>query len=183
MFNKGFLKFFDKLIRNFFRNGNLKTGDMMLVGESQQFLPLSDPWLAWLKNKDLNPAGDLVDTADVDPIGTTKSTTIREIADPIIKTASVYLKGLCKLDPDLKKTAANMNVLDTALHMGKQATESMLDNLMKEDLLNATLSFYKPEDLQKFASAAEAMDPAPAFKVIMPFDKEAKAQADCWGQW
>ena len=158
----------------FFRNGNLKTGDMMLVGESQQFLPLSDPWLAWLKNKDLNPAGDLVDTADVDPIGTTKSTTIREIADPIIKTASVYLKGLCKLDPDLKKTASSMNVFDTALHMGKQATESMLDNLMKEDLLNATLSFYKPEDLQKFASAAEALDPAPAFKVIMPFDKEAK---------
>ena len=158
----------------FFRNGNLKTGDMMLIGESQQFLPLSDPWLSWLKNKDLNPAGDLVDTADVDPIGTTKSTTIREIADPIIKTASVYLKGLCKLDPDLKKTASSMNVFDTALHMGKQATESMLDNLMKEDLLNATLSFYKPEDLQKFASAAEVLDPAPAFKVIMPFDKEAK---------
>ena len=158
----------------FFNNGNLKTGDMMLVGESQQFLPLSDPWLSWLKNKDLNPAGDLVDTADVDPIGTTKSTTIREIADPIIKTASVYLKGLCRLDPDLKKTASQMNVLDTALHMGKQATESMLDNMMKEDLLNATLSFYSPEDLQKFASAAQAMDPAPAFKVIMPFDKEAK---------
>ena len=158
----------------FFRNGNLKTGDMMLIGESQQFLPLSDPWLSWLKNKDLNPAGDLVDTADVDPIGTTKSTTIREIADPIIKTASVYLKGLCKLDPDLKKTASSMNVFDTALHMGKQATESMLDNLMKEDLLNATLSFYKPEDLQKFASIAQSMDPAPAFKVIMPFDKEAK---------
>lgn len=158
----------------FFKNGQLKTGDMMLIGETQQFLPMSDPWLAWIKNKDLTPAGEQVPTSEVDPIGTTKGTTIREIADPIIKTASVYLKGLCKIDPDLTKTAAQLNVFDTALHMGKQATESMLDNMMKEDLLNATLSFYNPEDLQKFASAAQAMDPAPAFKVIMPFDKEAK---------
>lgn len=157
----------------FFRNGNLKTGDMMLIGATQQFLPMSDPWLSWIKNKDLLPAGEAMPADGIDMVGTTKGTTIRQIADPIIKTASVYLKGLCKLDPDLTKTAANLNVLDTALHMGKQATESMLDNLMKEDMLNATLSFYEPEDLQKFASSAQAMDPAPAFKVIMPFDKEA----------
>ena len=158
----------------FFKNGNLKTGDMMLIGASQQFLPMSDPWLAWIKNKDLMPAGELVSDKDVDAGNSTRSTTVREIADPILKTASTYLKGLCKLDPDLQKTAASMNVLNTALHMGKQATESMLDNMMNQDLLNATLSFYQPEDLQKFASAAQAMDDAPAFKVILPFEKEAK---------
>ena len=157
----------------FFRNGQLKTGDMMLIGATQQFLPMSDPWLAWIKNKDLNPAGEPVPTDLVEDSTSTKGTTIREIADPIIKTASIYLKGLCRLDPDLTKVASKMSVLDTALHMGKQATESMLDNLMKEDLLNATLSFYKPEDLQKFAKEATALEPAPAFKVIMPFDKEA----------
>ena len=162
----------------FFMNGQLKTGDMMLVGATQQFLPMSDPWLAWIKNKDLNPAGEQVPRDGMDDIGTTKGTTIREIADPIIKTASVYLKGLCRLDPDLTKVASKMSVLDTALHLGKQATESMLDNLMKEDMLNATLSFYNPEDLQKFASAATAMDPVPAFKVIMPFDKEAHELKD-----
>lgn len=162
----------------FFMNGQLKTGDMMLVGATQQFLPMSDPWLAWIKNKDLNPAGEQVPRDGMDDIGTTKGTTIREIADPIIKTASVYLKGLCRLDPDLTKVASRMSVLDTALHLGKQATESMLDNLMKEDMLNATLSFYNPEDLQKFASAATAMDPVPAFKVIMPFDKEAHELKD-----
>ena len=162
----------------FFRNGQLKTGDMMLIGATQQFLPMSDPWLAWIKNKDLSPAGELVPNDGIDMISSTKGTTIREIADPIIKTASVYLKGLCKLDPDLTKTASQMSVLDTALHMGKQATESMLDNLMKEDMLNATLSFYGPEQLQKFANDATAMDPAPAFKVIMPFDKEAHELSD-----
>ena len=162
----------------FFRNGQLKTGDMMLVGATQQFLPMSDPWLAWIKNKDLNPAGEAVPNDVMENDLSTKGTTIREIADPIIKTASVYLKGLCRLDPDLTKTAANMNILDTALHMGKQATESMLDNLMKEDLLNATLSFYKPEDLQKFAKEATALEPAPAFQVIMPFDKEAHELKD-----
>lgn len=158
----------------FFRNGQLKTGDMMLIGQSQTFLPMSDPWLAWIKNKDITPEGELVSAKDLDPVGTTKGTTIREIADPIIKTASVYLKGLCKLDPELTKTASQMNVLDTALHMGKEATASMLDNMTKEDLLNATLSFYTPEDLQKFAYTAQDMDDAPAFKVIMPFEKEAK---------
>ena len=158
----------------FFRNGQLKTGDMMLIGETQTFLPMSDPWLAWIKNKDLVPSGELIPADEMDPIGNTKGTTIREIADPIIKTASVFLKGLCKLDPDLTKTASQMNVLDTTLHMGKQATESMLDNLVKPDLLNAALSFYKPEDLQKFAMAANDMVPAPAVQVIMPFDKEAK---------
>ena len=158
----------------FFRNGQLKTGDMMLIGQTQTFLPMSDPWLAWIKNKDLTPEGELVPAKDMDPIGTTKGTTIREIADPIMKTASVYLKGLCKLDPELTKTAAEMSVFDTALHMGKEATASMLDNLTKEDMLNATLSFYNPEDLQKFAYAAQDMDEPPAFKVIMPFEKEAK---------
>jgi hypothetical protein len=162
----------------FFRNGQLKTGDMMLVGATQQFLPMSDPWLAWIKNKDLNPAGETVPSDILESDVSTKGTTIREIADPIIKTASLYLKGLCKLDPDLTKTASKMNVLDTALHMGKQATESMLDTLMKEDLLNATLSFYKPEDLQKFAKEATALEPAPAFQVIMPFDKEAHELKD-----
>ena len=158
----------------FFRNGQLKTGDMMLIGQSQTFLPMSDPWLAWLKNKDLTPEGELVNSKDIDPMGTTKGTTIREIADPIIKTASVYLKGLCKLDPELTKTAASMNVFDTTLHMGKEATASMLDNMTKPNLLNATLSFYNPEDLQKFAYTAQDMDEPPAFKVIMPFEKEAK---------
>ena len=159
----------------FFKNGQLKTGDMMLLTDTQQFLPMSDPWLAWVKSKDVNSAGELVPEKDLNAyIGSTKGTTIREMADPIIKTASVYLKGLLRLDPDLKKTASKMNVFDTALHMGKQATESMLDNMMNTDLLNATLSFYNPEDLQKFASAAALMDPASPIEVITPFDKQAK---------
>ena len=158
----------------FCRSGQINTGDMMLIGESQTFLPMSDPWLSWLKNKDLVPEGELIPANEMDPIGSTKGTTIREIADPIIKTASVFLKGLCKLDPELTKTAAAMNVLDTSLHMGKQATEVMLDTVMKPDILNATLSFYNPEDLQKFAAAANDMVPAPNVQVIMPFDKEAK---------
>ena len=201
----------------FFLNGNIKTADMMLLAETQQFLPMSDPWISWIKNKDIAPEAKIVDMNDIDTAGSTKATTIRYISDPIIKSASgepklhksanvsglyfweracgmeksakmaedvmkdsyssmssVYLKGLCKLDPDLKKTASDMNVLDTVLHMGNEATASMLDNMTKKDLLNATLSFYTPEQIQKFASVASTMDPKPAFQVILPFDKEAK---------
>ena len=158
----------------FFLNGNIKTADMMLLADTQQFLPMSDPWIGWIKTKDITQSGELIDDTEMGMQGSTKGTTIRYISDPIIKAASAYMKGLCKLDPDLKKTASDMNVLDTALHMGKEATASMLDNLMKTDMLNATLSFYAPDKIQKFASVASTMDPAPAFKVIMPFDKEAK---------
>lgn len=201
----------------FFMNGSIKTADMMLLADTQQFLPMSDPWIQWVKMKDISPEAKLVDQTDVDNVGSTKATTVREISDPIIKSASVlpklhksanvpglyfwertcgleksakvaedvmgdaysgmssvYLKGLCKLDPELKKTASSMNVFDTAIHMGRETTASMLDNLMKPDLLNAALSFYNPESLQKFASVAQTMDPKPDFQVILPFDKAAK---------
>jgi len=201
----------------FFMGGNIKTADMMLLADTQQFLPLSDPWIQWIKSKDIVPEATMVDDTVNTDGGSVRATTIRELNDPIIKSASVlpklhksanvpglyfweracgieksakmaedvmkdsyssmssvYMKGLCKLDPQLTKKASDMSVLDTALHLGRETTASMLDSLMKEDMLNATLSFYNPSELQKFASVAQTMDPAPAFKVIMPFDKEAK---------
>ena len=158
----------------FFLNGQVRTADMMLLAQTQQFLPMSDPWIQWIKTKDITQEAKLVPDNEAAEANSTRGTTIRELSDPIIKSASVYLKGLCKLDPDLKKTASAMSIFDTALHMGKDATASLLDNMMNPDLLNATLSFYRPESLQKFASVAQTMDPKPDFQVILPFDKEAK---------
>ena len=75
----------------FFKNGKIKTGDMMFIAQSQQFLPLTDPWLAWLKTKDLNDAGQTVEPELLDNMLSSKGTTIRNLADPIVKTAAKEL--------------------------------------------------------------------------------------------
>ena len=161
----------------FFKKGKIKTGDMMLIAQSQQFLPLSDPWLSWLEQKDLQEAGELVDRKYVDDHGSTSAATIREIADPILKTASLYLRGLLHLSPDMTKQAAVMNVLDTTIKTGKQATADMLDRMIgNTTFLNAALSFYSPEELSAFSKKAAEIgqDLPPAVSLIRPFEKEAK---------
>lgn len=160
----------------FFKNNKLKTADMMFIAQTQQFLPLADPWLAWLKNKDLADVGELVPQQLVDDNLGTKGTTIRDIADPIIKTASVYLRGLLHTEPDMMAKVAGASILDTAISFGKNASETLLDNMIKNaNFLNATLTFYSGEELDGFAKKASAMsDEVPTVELIMPLDKEAK---------
>ena len=164
----------------FFKNNKLQTGDMMFIAQTQQFLPLADPWLAWLYNKDLTHAGDEVPPGAVETTDGAKGTTIREISDPIMKTAAVYLRGLLHTDPDLRKHAAQASLLDTALAFGKNASETLLDNLIKKpDFLNATLAFYSGDELDAFAKKASAMaEELPTVELILPLDKEAKTLSD-----
>ena len=163
-------------VPSFFRNNKLQTGDIMLVAQTQQFLPLSDAWLAWLKTKDLNDAGEQVPPMAVEQNTGAKGVTIRDMSDPILKTASVYLRGLLHTDPDLSITRQQTSILDTALHMGKQASETLLDNLIKNNnFLNAALTFYSGDELDIFAKKAYAMaEPEQMVELIMPLDKEAK---------
>ena len=164
----------------FFKDNKLQTGDMMFIAQTQQFLPLADPWLAWLYNKDLTHAGDEVPPGAVETTDGAKGTTIREISDPIMKTAAVYLRGLLHTDPDLRKHAAQASILDTALAFGKNASETLLDNLIKKpDFLNATLAFYSGDELDAFAKKASAMaEELPTVELILPLDKEAKTLSD-----
>ena len=78
----------------FFKNQKLRTGDMMFVAQNQQFLPLDDPWLAWIRDKDLRTVGENVGPDTGTDGATADSTLVREYADPITKTAALYLKAL-----------------------------------------------------------------------------------------
>jgi hypothetical protein len=164
----------------FFKNNKLKTADMMFLAQSQQFLPLADPWLAWLKNKDLADVGELIPQELVDDNLGTKGTTIRDIADPIIKTASVYLRGLLHTEPNMMEKVTGASILDTALSFGKQASETLLDNMIKNaNFLNATLTFYSGDELDSFAKKASEMSASESsVELIMPLDKEAKTLND-----
>ena len=72
----------------FFLNGNIKTADMMLLADTQQFLPMSDPWIGWIKTKDVTESGKLIDEDQMGSETSAKGVTIRNISDPIIKSAS-----------------------------------------------------------------------------------------------
>lgn len=165
------------MIPSFYRNSKIKTGDMMFLPSTQQFLPMSDPWLSWVEEKELGQPGSAVPEDLAGQTGNVASAeTIRQYTDPIIKTGSVYLRGLLHVDPDLTKRNAEVSILDTALSMGKHASCSMLDNLTGDNnFLNAALRFYSGDELDGFAKKASALGEDPnETQVILPFTKEAK---------
>ena len=157
----------------FYKNGNIDTGDMMFLPATQQFLPLSDPWLSWLQDKDLRQPGKIVDNKQTIQ---QSAVTVKEITDPIVKTACVYLKGLLRTGLDAVKKPDSHNIFDTVLGMGKTASASMLDNLTGDRMfLNAALRFYSGDQLDAFAKKADALDAVVEdVTVVLPFTKEAK---------
>lgn len=174
------------LVPSVYKSGKISTGDMMFLADAQQFLPISDPWLAWLQNKELRPAGDTVPQAEYGP-GTTGSdagaTTVREISDPIMKTACLagiaHIRGMLRTGVELTGGSRAGSVLDTAIGMGKTASEVMLDAMIgSPDFLNATLRFYDGDTIDTFAKKAALLDRPVAVpskvSVVLPFTKEAR---------
>lgn len=207
-------------VPSFFKQNKIQTGDMMFIAKTQQFLPLSDAWLAYIRDTELRPVGKQVPHEAITDGGSAKAVTIRDISDPITKTAanqmpiksekipgmyfwiksdgltksaaraeevmgssnscmaSVFLRGLLHLDPDMKKTASDVNIMDVALHMGADVTESLMDTMIKNaDFMNATLSFYGTDAVNNFAKKAIALEEelnTPEVELILPLTKEAK---------
>lgn len=143
----------------FFYKGRIKTGELMYVPVTDSFLPLSDAWLSWLKNKDVSEAGEFIPSQEnkdkgVDPF----SARIKDFNDPLMKQASV---------------------LNTALKMGKRASENLLGALQNTDFLNACLHFYTPQELSGFAKTASQMfQDVEKPKLVTVMSKEASLLSD-----
>lgn len=137
-----------------YKNGRISTGQMMFIPSTSTFLPLSDAWMSWIKNKDITNVGEAVNPKEQGIYGATPaSARASELTDPIMKTASVF---------------------DTALKLGKKATAEFLDRLSNIDYLNDTFKFYSPEDVEQFAKKASAKFPEEEqITTIGIFDKEA----------
>lgn len=168
-------------IPSFYKQGKISTGDMMFLPQTQQFLPLSDPWLSWVQNKDLKQSGTI---ADKPQGGGQGSVTVKQLTDPIVKTACVYLKGLLRsvgsLEGLTKVASRPSSIFGMALGMGKKASEEVLDNLIgNKTFLNAALSFYGADHLESFSKQASRLGalsrvkPAPKAIAVEPFTKEA----------
>ena len=160
----------------FFKSNKLRTGDMFFIPQTQQFLPLSDPWISWIQNKDVDDGGDLVDPKYLGNRNEAKGDTVRTLTDPLIKSASLELSYLLQRFPDMERRVEDASLLDTVISFGKTASESLLDNMIKNaDFLNAALTFYSGDELDTFAKQAAAMGaPAQEIELIMPLDKTAK---------
>ena len=132
-------------VPSFFKANKIQTGDMMFVAQTQQFLPLSDAWVAWLRDKDLSDPGQIIPRDAIDDNSSAKATTIRDIADPITKTAAPQIPEPSDKVPGLyiwRKSAA----LDT------------MESMMAPIFLRGVL--YLDPDMRKEASGASILDVA-----------------------
>ena len=143
----------------FFYKGRIKTGEIMYVPVTDSFLPLSDAWLSWLKNKDVSEAGELIPAEELKDKGVDQfGARIKDYNDPLMKQASV---------------------LNTALKMGKKASQNLLGALQNTDFLNACLHFYTPQELSGFAkTASEMFQDVEKPRLVTVMSKEASLLSD-----
>ena len=146
-----------------FRKGKISTGEIMEVPGLQMFLPLSDAWLSWVKNKDDKGEAETIDPSQANkygrPAGSARS---REPIDPLLKNASFDV------------IPKSPSVLETSLLLGKKASDKMLDMLCNENYLNEAFKFYSPQEIQGFMKkASEKFPDEPELELISLFDKKA----------
>lgn len=147
-----------------FSKGKISTAEIMEVPGLQMFLPLSDAWLSWIKNKDDKGEAEMIPAGDANmfgkPAGSARS---REPIDPLLKNAS---KEPSKADTP--------SIFDMVLKMGKKASIKFMDYLSNPDFMNETFKFYCPQDIKKFAKAAcEKYPEDPEIELITIMDKRA----------
>lgn len=156
-------------VPSFFNNGKIKTGDMMYVPSIDMFRPMSDAWLADVKNMTLSDSGEAVKPEQANAgAATPAAIRVKESNDPVVKTASYAAT----------ESSPEISILDTALKMGKQAAYKMVERLSdNRAFLNNTLKFYSGDqivDFVKTASMKFAEAPTkPEYTVITVLDKRA----------
>lgn len=160
-------------VPSFFNNGKIKTGDMMYVPSIDMFRPMSDAWLADVRNLQLGDTGTSVPVQQANA-ASPGSVRVKQSTDPIVKTAS--LQAVAK---DMQPS----DIFSTAIKMGKKASAFLVDKLHNDkQFLSNVLKFYKAQDVVDFAKrAAVAFDqqPAvPAYQLITPIDKRASQLTD-----
>lgn len=161
----------------FFNKGKINTGQMMYVPVTDTFLPLSDAWLSWIKNKDVSDIGQFIPADQLDHDGVDQnSARVKQFVDPVMKQASYSRRfqkavNYAKASLSLNKSAS---VLNMALKLGKTASDKLLNMFDNTDFLNAALNFYKPQEIAGFAKTASEIFPEQRkAQVITVLDKKA----------
>lgn len=144
------------MVPSFYHAGDINTGDMMFLPDEQIFLPLSEPWLAWVQQRGLGNNGTIIPRGAVGREYEAGAETIRKRTDPLLKTACLYLRGLLRVNPDLERDGADVSVLDMALGMGKEASCALLTAMDEDDgrLVNAFLQWNGKDAVLDFVKTA-----------------------------
>lgn len=160
----------------FFRNEQIDTGKIMFIANTQQFVPMSDPWIQYVREKDLQDPGELIEGTEKKKPGVPADTArTYEWADPMTKAAAlVTLNAVSRIGAG----SGGDGIFGMALEMGKEASANLMDMLMEPPILNSALSFYPAEAIGAFAKKATALyeevPETPDYEVVLPFTDEAK---------
>jgi hypothetical protein len=160
----------------FFRNEHIDTGKIMFIANTQQFVPMSDPWIQYIREKDLQDPGELVEGTEKNTPGVPVDTArTYEWADPMTKSAAlVTLNAVSRIGAG----SGGEGIFGMALEMGKEASANLMDMLVEPPILNSALSFYPAEAIEAFAKKATALyeevPETPDYEVVLPFTDEAK---------
>ena len=167
-------------VPSFFNQGRLRTADIIILADKQQFLPATEGVVTYLKSKYDRSVGETVEKNQPKIVnGMPSSVTVRDNLTPIRKAASFLL------DMDKIEEHANtpLNILDVALKMGKEASLSLV-NIMSNDtrVFNDFVDFYGVDALGHFKTAAEKLCTpvyeSPDTYLVEPFSKQASGMTE-----
>lgn len=158
-------------IPSFYNHGRMNTGEIIVLRDQQQFIPATEGLISYMKSRYDKGMGTIFPKmkANVQK-GAPGSVKVKEEDFPIRKSAS--------LGPD------SVNMLDSAIKMGKQASAQMIDIISSDTrMFNEFTSYYGLDKIASFRDAFEAQHaPKQAAKdtwVIDSLDKSAsKLTAD-----
>ena len=158
-------------IPSFYNHGRMNTGEIIVLRDQQQFIPATEGLISYMKSRYDKGMGTIFPKmkANVQK-GAPGSVKVKEEDFPIRKSAS--------LGPD------SVNMLDSAIEMGKQASAQMIDIISSDTrMFNEFTSYYGLDKIASFRDAFEAQHaPKQATKdtwVIDSLDKSAsKLTAD-----
>lgn len=175
-------------IPSFFNQGRLRTCDMVILADKQQFMPATEGIITYLRSKYDREVGEIIQKDQPQVLqGMPSSITVRDNITPIRKTSSYSLtknfhktaEYIMDLDRVRSSIDTDVNVLDVALGMGKQAAMNMVELLTGDTkLFDAFNGYYGAEKLGLFKEAATKLltpvEKAPDTILVEPFTKQAQ---------
>ena len=154
-------------IPGFYNNGRLNTAEMIILRDQQQFMPATEGLISYMKSRYDKGAGTIFPKFKHNITkGSPGSVKVKDDGFPLHKGASC--------------DEYDVDVLDTALTMGKHASAQLIDIMAADTrMFNEFVGFYGINKVAAFKSAFESQH-APKKNevttwVVNPFDKTASS--------
>ena len=157
-------------IPSFYNNGRLKTGEMIVIRDQQQFIPATEGLISYMKARYDKGSGTIFPKFKNNITkGSPGSVKVKDDDFPIHKNAS--------LEP------YTVNILDTAIGMGKHASAQLVDIISADTrMFNDFMGYYGLDKVASFRDSFTNQHTPKKDKidtwVVNPLDKSASVLSD-----